>query len=222
MSGWWRHRPERESNMSTQQLRDQTLALAGIFQATELVQQAANTGQWSAYAAEQSLQSLFELEAASVEDIYAGEFGVNLGLKTLQSSLSGHQENTQSLAYTVELLQLERKYRRQHSMRENIGQQLLEIAAREDNDSQADEHNENRAIAIGELYQNTISTLSTRIMVSGKPIYLQNERTLSWIRSMLFAGLRSSRLWVQLGGSRFDLMFGRKKILAACKEILGT
>ncbi len=205
--------------MINQQLKEQTLALAGVFQAAELVHQAATTGQWSGYAAEQSIQSLFELHPQTTEDIYTGEYGVNLGLKSLHSSLSGNQTDTQSLAYAIELLQLEKQYRKNNKMRELVGQSLIDIQH-----LGTDEDNpwDTRVEALAELYQQTISTLSSRIMVSGKPVYLQNERTLGWIRSLLFAGLRSARLWVQLGGSRFDLMFGRKKILKASSQLLGV
>ena len=49
-------------------MKDRTLALAGVFQATELVRQAANHGTWSGYAATSCLYSLFELEADSLDD----------------------------------------------------------------------------------------------------------------------------------------------------------
>lgn len=204
--------------MIKQQLKEQTLALAGIFQAAELVNQAATTGQWSGYAAEQSIESLFVLNSETVEDVYAGEYGVNLGLKSLRNALSGDHRNAQTLGYCIELLQLEKKYRSNQVMRQHIGEALIEISKLDSSDS---EHKDIQVVALGDLYTETISKLSTRIMVNGKPVYLQNERTLSWIRSLLFAGLRSARLWVQLGGSRFDLMFGRKKIIDASNEILG-
>lgn len=204
--------------MITQQLKQQTLALAGVFQAAELVHQAATTGQWSGYAAEQSIQSLFVLESETVEDVYAGEYGVNLGLKSLRDALSGDQRSAQALAYAIELLQLEKKYRANRVMRKHIGETLTEIDQLGSSDAALKDA---QAKALGALYQKTISTLSTRIMVNGKPVYLQNERTLSWIRSLLFSGLRSARLWVQLGGSRFNLMLGRKKIIDASTEILG-
>ncbi|MBE9549026.1 MAG: DUF489 family protein [Proteobacteria bacterium] len=205
--------------MISQQIKEQTLALAGVFQAAELVHQAATTGQWSGYAAEQSIQSLFELKPDTVEDVFTGEFGVNLGMKSLRSALKGEQQHAQTLAYAIELLQLERKYRSNTTMRESIGKSLIAISQMGSTDIDLKDA---QATALGELYQQTISTLPTRIMVNGKPVYLQNERTLSWIRSLLFAGLRSARLWVQLGGSRFDLMFGRKKIIDASNQILGS
>jgi len=34
------------------------------------------------------------------------------------------------------------------------------------------------------------------------------------------AGLRSATLWNQLGGGRFELMFGRKKIIQDAESLL--
>jgi len=56
--------------------------------------------------------------------------------------------------------------------------------------------------------------------VHGKPQFLQSERTVSWIRTLLFAGLRSAHLWEQLGGSRWRLMFGRQQILQEAEQLL--
>jgi len=70
------------------------------------------------------------------------------------------------------------------------------------------------------LYSKTISTISPRIVVNGKPQYLQVDRTVNWIRTLLFAGLRSAVLWRQLGGGRFSLMFGRKKMLEQAQTLL--
>lgn len=211
--------------MISQQQKDQTLALAGVFQAAELVRQAASSGKWSGYAAEQSVHSLFELQPESVEDVYAGgEFSLNLGLRTMQAALSGTQQDPQTIMYAVDLLRLERKYRQQGKMRQSIGSSLQQIQQLKNNSSESATELElidQQVQAIGELYQQTISKMSKRIVVQGKPIYLKNERTLSWIRALLFAGLRSARLWVQVGGSRWDLVFGRKKILQTTNQIIG-
>ena len=73
---------------------------------------------------------------------------------------------------------------------------------------------------IAKVYTETISKLSPRIVVHGKPQYLQADRTVYWIRTLLFAGLRSAFLWRQLGGNRWRLMFGRKRLLADTEALL--
>jgi high frequency lysogenization protein len=70
-------------------MKDRTLALSGVFQATELVRQAACHGTWSGYAATACLQSLFILEAESAGDIYGGAKHVKLGVETLLAILQG-------------------------------------------------------------------------------------------------------------------------------------
>jgi high frequency lysogenization protein len=70
------------------------------------------------------------------------------------------------------------------------------------------------------LYSETISQLSPRIVVNGKPQFLKNERTVDWVRTLLLSGLRSATLWNQLGGGRFELMFGRKKIMKEAEALL--
>jgi len=57
-------------------------------------------------------------------------------------------------------------------------------------------------------------------VVNGKPQYLKSERTVSWVRTLLLAGLRSATLWNQLGGGRFELMFGRKTIINEARAFL--
>jgi high frequency lysogenization protein len=70
------------------------------------------------------------------------------------------------------------------------------------------------------LYSATISKISPRIVVNGKPQFLQNQRTVDWVRTLLLTGLRSATLWSQLGGGRFELMFGRKKIMREAQSLL--
>jgi high frequency lysogenization protein len=199
--------------------RDQTIALAGVFQAAELVNQAATQGAWSGYAAEQSIQSLFKVSVDAVEDIFDGPFGVKLGLITLTSMLGGDAEQIQSLRYSASLLRLERQFHRKSGMQSHIGDELEKIRAMEghpDDPSQLDQV----VSAVANLYQDTISTIEPRVVVQGKPDHLQRERNLHWIRALLFAGLRSAVLWRQVGGSRWSLLFGRQKLLHAARELL--
>ena len=77
-----------------------------------------------------------------------------------------------------------------------------------------------QAQEIAALYSETISRLSPRIVVSGKPQYLKNQRTVDWVRALLLAGLRSATLWYQLGGGRLELMFGRKNIIRDAQSFL--
>ena len=45
--------------------------------------------------------------------------------------------------------------------------------------------------------------------------HLQQTDTAAKIRALLLAGIRSARLWRQLGGHRWQLIFSRRKLLDA-------
>jgi high frequency lysogenization protein len=200
-------------------MKQRTLALAGIMQATELVRQAACHGTWSGYAATSCLGSLFRLEADTVEEIYGGTKNLRLGLESLVGCLQGDKRYTDSLRYSLGLLQIQRRFAREPSMQEKVGDRLAQIA---EMDAPAEQHEREdlQAHEIAELYAETVSTLSPRIVVNGRPQFLKMDRTVDWVRTLLMAGLRSAVLWDQLGGGRFELMFGRKKILGEAESLL--
>ncbi len=100
-----------------------------------------------------------------------------------------------------------------------IGAELVPIAEIDDG-TEIHEIKDLQASKIAALYTQTISTLTPRIVVNGRPQYLQVERTVNWIRTLLFAGLRSAVLWRQLGGGRFSMLFGRKKMLEQAQSLL--
>ena len=200
-------------------MKERTLALAGVFQATELVRQAAHHGTWSGYAASSCLQSLFQLEADSTAEIYGGVTKMRLGVETMLAVLQGDSRYTDSLRYAVGLLQIEKKFRRSNKLQEQVGRRLQDVSG-EGSDLDQHEREDLQAHDISGLYSETISKLSPRIVVNGNPHYLKNERTVDWVRTLLMAGLRSAILWKQLGGGRFELMFGRKKIINEAESLL--
>jgi high frequency lysogenization protein len=200
-------------------MKDKNLALAGVFQASELVRQAAWHGTWSGYAATACMNSLFKLEADSTADIYGGREQMKLGVETMLAVLQGENRYVESLRYTVGLLQIERKFRRARKLQQQVGARLEDIAGHGE-DLPQHEREDLQAGEISALYSETISHLSPRIVVNGKPQYLKNQRTVDWVRSLLLAGLRSATLWRQLGGGRFELMFGRQAIIREARAFL--
>ncbi len=200
-------------------MKNRTIALAGLFQATELVRQAANHGTWSGYAAETCLGSLLAIEADSVEDIYTSPARLRLGVETLVAVLQGDRRYIESLGYAVSIMRLETQFRKNSGMQAHIGAELQAIA-KIDDDLQGYQKCDLQAEQIAALYSETISTIAPRIVINGRPQYLQVARTVSWIRTLLFAGLRAAVLWRQTGGGRFSLMFGRKKMLEQAQTLL--
>lgn len=200
-------------------MKERIMALAGIFQATELVRQAANHGTWSGYAADTCLHSLLAIEADSVDEIYGTPEHLRLGAETLVSVLQGDRRYMESLGYAVSIMQLENNFRKKSQMQTHIGNELLAITDFDDG-TEIHEIKDLQARKIAGLYTETISTISPRIVINGRPQHLQIDRTVNWIRTLLFASLRSAVLWRQMGGGRFSLMFGRKKMLEQAQTLL--
>jgi high frequency lysogenization protein len=200
-------------------MKDKTLALAGVIQASELVRQAAAHGTWSGYAATACLNSLFKLEAESADEIFGDPERMRLGVETLLAVLDGDNHYAATLRYTVSLLQVQKKFSRERAMQQEIGASLLEIS-KLDGELEQHEREDRQAHEIAQLYARTISGVSPRIIVQGKPQFLQIERVTDWIRTLLLAGIRSATLWAQLGGNRFELMFGRRRIMQDARTFL--
>ena len=56
-------------------------------------------------------------------------------------------------------------------------------------------------------------------MVNGHGGHLQNPRVANKIRALLLAGIRATLLWYQVGGSRWGLLWSRKKYLQSAQGL---
>jgi len=77
---------------------------------------------------------------------------------------------------------------------------------------------ENVIANLADLYVSTISRLTPRVIVKGEHGHLSNPANANRVRVLLLAALRSAILWHQCGGSRWQLLFQRKKIIATAKQ----
>jgi high frequency lysogenization protein len=70
------------------------------------------------------------------------------------------------------------------------------------------------------IYGDTISKIEPRIIVRGNPLYLQSPENQERIRALLLAGIRGAMLWRQVGGSRWQLLAGRRSLLESARAYL--
>jgi high frequency lysogenization protein len=75
---------------------------------------------------------------------------------------------------------------------------------------------------LSQIYQERISTLGPKIMVRGEPLHLQNPDSAARIRVALLAGIRAAVLWRQAGGSKWQLLFQRRKTANTARELVDT
>jgi high frequency lysogenization protein len=205
----------------THTIQERTMAFAGVFQATELVHQIASTGNLNQDAFEASINSLFETDPESTDMVYRGIKGLELGMQSLIKQLGskGASRDMYITRYVIGLMHLERKLNKQPDMMQKIGQGI------ENAKLQIEHYSLTHANVIANLagtYQDTISTLTPKIMVSGDHGYLNNPENASKVRALLLAGIRSVILWRQCGGNRFQLLFKRNELLKAAQHLVET
>lgn len=197
---------------------NQTLALAGVFQAVHVCKSLATSGRCDNEDLEATLQSVLTLNADNVIDAYGGSSnGIRRGLRVLKNQFGGLDEarDLDLARYALSLIQLGNNVLNEGStieqLRIGISQaQQLEFHI-------ADTVMINK---LAGLYRNCISHLSPRIMVSGDPGFLNDETIAATIRASLLGGLRSVVLWRQCGGTRPKLVLARSSYVRAANEWL--
>ncbi len=183
--------------------QEQLTALGGVFLAAVLVDRIAKTGQSSEAGVSCMLGSLLVRDPKDTLEVYGGD-DINLrdGYRALIAALERDPSALQRepLRYALSMLGLERQLAKREDMLETIGKRLPQIQSQVEHFGPA---HENVVAACGALYQDTLSTLRQRIQVHGD----------MKIRALLLAGIRSARLWRQLGGHRWQLVISRRKLL---------
>ncbi|CAM3450558.1 high frequency lysogenization protein HflD [Halomonas lysinitropha] len=185
----------------------QTLALAGVFQAASLVDELARTGQVESRAWETLIRATLDTNPESFEAIYGGHpNNLRRGLDVLEGVVGRQQANPVVLRYGFSLLMLMNKLRGNDAMLDELGTRLTRIQGQAEHFG---ETHENVIASLGEAYQETLSTLKTRIVVQGDPSLLQSRMMPERVRAILLAGIRFALLWHQQGGRRWKLVFQR-------------
>lgn len=200
--------------------QQQVLALGGIFEAALQVDKLARSGQYSEGPVGCLIQSVIERSPDSTLAVYGGSHHqIRGGLQALEAMLERDTAALQrdALRYSMNLMALERQLDKREDMLEVLGQRLQQA------ESQINHFgllHDNVMASLGSAYQDTLSTLRMRIQVHGDMRHLQQPDVANRIRALLLAGIRSARLWRQLGGHRWQLLLSRRKLLEAVSSIL--
>jgi high frequency lysogenization protein len=200
---------------------DLSIALAGLLQAAGLVEQLAKTGYVPSDAYRTSIESLFELNPDTTLGVYGNNIAnLHTGLTLLRDILqqgNGQQRHADALRYSLGVLHLQKKLNSRKDMLGVVGSRLSSAAQQAEHFSST---HDNVIANLGDLYSETISTFRFRIQVSGDYNYLQQQRIAHQVRALLLSAIRSATLWRQLGGTRWDLLFHRKKIADCVEQLL--
>ena len=199
-------------------LEQQVIALAGVVQAARMVDQVAKTGSYPAAFFEASLRSLFVFDAPSVDAVYGNVQGVKLGLRSVVDMLTDatNEDHLAMGLYVRALLKLEGQFRKRPDLQGVVGSRLNHVSFKAQHFS--DDAVE-LAASISAIYQDTISHLPYRIKVKGNIQHLQETKNAELVRTLLLAGLRSARLWRQLGGRKHHFLLRSNKIVSAASRL---
>lgn len=218
---------------------EQTVALAGMFQAASLVDQIAHRGMVPQNSYEACIASLFVTDPKLTEDVYGGvsevPYSLSLGLRHLQDMVDKNEsaQNKQIIQYVLGMIMLERQLNKHPDVMAKVGEGIDAIAAKARYFNSQDEASSaalqpvaythrNVIAALDNLYQETISHFSFRIQVGGDPRHLQNSENAARIRALLLAGIRATLLWRQVGGKRWHMLFFRSRLKPSLRRIIRT
>jgi high frequency lysogenization protein len=135
----------------------------------------------------------------------------------------------------MSLLHLESRLNKTPKMLATIGQRLEQVgeqalffqsqqAAGSEPQTELEPHYAHPSVIgnLANLYQETLSTFSFRIQVTGEPRNLKNSDNADKIRALLLAGIRAAILWRQVGGRRWHLLFFRSRVGKSASRILNS
>ena len=205
--------------MSKPEIRNQAIALAGLFQAVKLVQQVASGQPRDAATVKACFTGVFNTEPEAAELVFGDLRDLRSGLETLLAQL-GPQRAARDMAITrhaITVLYLERTLSRNRDMLERIRSGIER--ARE----QVTFFDMTHPAVMGGLadcYRQTVSTLQPRVMINGEPVILENPENQNLIRALLLAAIRAAVLWHQCGGRRLSLVLRRRALVDAASGLL--
>lgn len=202
--------------------QQKALALAGLFQSAALVQQLARTGEISSDAYTTLIESIFVLDPQNVEEIYGGVRGVKFGIDTLLMIMKEKEtaRYADAIRYSIGMLHVEKLLGRNADVNSILRSRLEQLSTQR---KHFDSITHTSVIArLNDLYLDTLAKFKFRIQVNGDPRHLQREENAAKIRAILLAGVRSALLWRQLGGSRLQFAFGKRRLIAALEALQRT
>jgi high frequency lysogenization protein len=203
----------------TTEYTNKTIALAGMHQALSQVQQIAWEASFDYPQIDVCLRSVFVRNPDTYGEVFGSINDIRPGLIALRTSFTNKHDKQalERARYMVSLMMLSKNIRDNRQLGEQIGTtlSLLDEAA-----NNLQDQRDYIIERIAQLYQNTISPLTPRVIVYGDPQILKDENNAAAIRAMLFAGLRSALLWYQAGGNQLNLLLGKSKYLSTIKQML--
>jgi high frequency lysogenization protein len=211
--------------MSTQSPSvDRAIALAGLAQSIRIVQNIAWKGSYNPTDFKAVAASLLKIDASSAIDVYGGSFELSTGLRILKQQLdtSSQDKDPEFVALAINVLSIHSQLVNTPQLMDKLSQLMAKLSARfsQENFYQDEVVFNDLVKECSEIYTNTLSKLANRIQVKGEPKYLKLEENQIKVRAALLCAIRSTFLWRQSGGSRWQFLFKKRDILHNVSQLI--
>ena len=205
------------SYFSMKNYHDMALALAGVCQSAALINQLAMKGEVTHQDAFQtSIHSLLQTQPKDTLAVFGGQAShLKLGLETLIEQITELNDRN-IMNYWSSILGLESRLNQNGNAKSQLASRIQRLP------EQLAYHNllDPPMLSImANIYIDVISPLGRKIHIMGAANYLQQQYVQDKVRACLLAGIRAAVLWRQVGGSKWQLLFFRSRILNAAKDI---
>ncbi len=198
-------------------MKDRVIALGGMLQAIKLVQEMANNGQSETRPLATCIDSLFRFDADSTEAVYGSVAELGPGLRRVIAQLDGEGRDPVQTRMAMSVLGLERRFIRNEAVVASLQRALSAVAGQRE---QLGPTHPAVLSRLGEIYAEHISPLGPRVMVQGNPVYLAQPGVVGEVRAGLLAALRAAVLWRQVGGSYWDFLLSRRRLVEIARDAL--
>lgn len=222
------------------QRQNKALALAAVFQATQLTHMTAISGRQSIgesgnFYFEQLIKASLNIrpsdnQSSQTLDFFHQLSDISLGLKALESSITQPFTPTPKskipklssaklpMSYAMSLLALEKKVYSNPKCVEIIEKSQQKILKQLSFFDQDYAH-PNIVANLAQTYVDTAGQINPRILVRGNAEAFKDPAHTNRIRACLFTGLQMAHLWRQLGGSSWGMIFSKRKLLHDIQDL---
>ena len=188
---------------------EQIIALAGLYQSCYVVSNISWKGGYNEQELLPLINSILQIDSTVVKDIYVDINSIKPGFIYLKKQIIGDifTRSSETRRYVASL-----KILSKHLMDNQKTIDLIQTLLKEFKENAEDLTTDQKAQKLSEIYQKTLSKFEPRIIVNGENKYLTDPIQASRIRTALFAGVRATLLWEQLGGSKWKLLLFKSSL----------
>lgn len=199
-------------------IENQVAALAVVVQSCYEVRQIATKNQYNNENLACGIKSIFYNNHPDSADVVFHMQEIQTGLQYIQHFFTHKDNRDVELIKMVALcMTLAKKLLVHKDMIKKLEQGIVRA---QEQSRQFNRLHENVLANLSDLYQQTISTMEPRIMVSGNALFLQQKTNSDRIRVLLLCGIRCALMWYLFGGRKWHFFFQSGKIVHTARTLL--